>query len=218
MAKRYLYARLYPRNPEAGYPVGGFSWRGQQYRGGPKPIWYKVEERLADELRGFKQEPPNPRSAPLFQVVTEEEFRHIDRLEYEQYMVKMGAMQPVVSVTPAMEAAARSRQQDLTEQPPAPPPPEPPQPVEAPSMQMSPREPMPAVLQSEPDSTPDAPNEPDETDNTPSRARRRRPASGRASALPPPRQPTTSETSTGSAISTADLGKESKKPDGGKNG
>ena len=87
-AQRYLWVRIKPYNPKKGFLrqrefihelnclfIGGTG------RVGNIPVWYEVEEDVANRLRGYRQKQGSPFSPPVFDVVTLEQKMEIDAAE-----------------------------------------------------------------------------------------------------------------------------------------
>jgi|WetSurMetagenome_2_1015567.scaffolds.fasta_scaffold104444_1 hypothetical protein len=74
-----LLVRLKPYNPKRGHTLQRYCYSNIIFR--TDRGWYRVEAKLAAELRSVQQVHTNQDSAPAFDVCTEEEARAIDERE-----------------------------------------------------------------------------------------------------------------------------------------
>jgi len=102
MAEKFV--RLYPVNPRQKRTVASYTFRGQRYMGGIRPVWYKVSSQLAEALRDLRQDHTDQYSPALFEILDEEDKATTERREQEQYLAQIGAIQGVISVPSDVKA------------------------------------------------------------------------------------------------------------------
>lgn len=76
------YIRLHPFNPQKGFKVKRFGYRGARFSS--EKGWYKVTDEFAEEVKDFTQNLNDPDSKPLFQTASEEEARKLSMADYEE--------------------------------------------------------------------------------------------------------------------------------------
>jgi hypothetical protein len=102
MAKKYV--RLAPENRRQGRTVVNYSYKGQKYIGGIRPMWYVVDEAVARELAVLHQRDTDPGSPLLFDVVDEDEKQKIEQRENQQFMPQVALLQGAMSLPPDLQA------------------------------------------------------------------------------------------------------------------
>jgi hypothetical protein len=74
-----LWVRIRPYNPARGYTKKTFILSGSKLPTFDVEVgWYELDARVAVQLKGFRNNPNDPTSPPVFQVVTREEAEQID--------------------------------------------------------------------------------------------------------------------------------------------
>jgi hypothetical protein len=101
-----LFARVAPFDPKRGRTTVNVHCEGTLFRGGGRPIWYKVGKPLAAKLVAYEQ----PTGAPMFEIVDEDEKAARDKQEEARRLVAMG----MISETVNDVAAPRKQEIDLT--------------------------------------------------------------------------------------------------------
>jgi len=76
------YIRIHPHNPQKGFKVKRFGYRGMRFS--VEKGWYQVTDEFAEEVKDFTQNLNDPDSKPLFQVASEEEARKLSMKDYEE--------------------------------------------------------------------------------------------------------------------------------------
>jgi hypothetical protein len=88
-----MYVRLKPYDKKRGYLVRRYMVAGHEFMTDHetgRPIWNKVMKRAEDYLRALKQNPDDPESKDLFDVMTPEEYQQIREREQAQVMARFG--------------------------------------------------------------------------------------------------------------------------------
>jgi len=88
-----MFVRLKPFNPKIGHHVQRYHYKRQLYQqdqSTSRPIWYKVDGRLAADLVQHKQNPNDPLSQPLFDIVSPSEHSKIMSEEEKLRLVELG--------------------------------------------------------------------------------------------------------------------------------
>lgn len=89
----------------------GFTARGGSGAVGDIPQWYPVDPQIAQRLARYRQDPDNPNSPPVFDIVTPEEKEALDRYEEAHRMSSLGLGAPPVPQHSLQQALARGRGQ-----------------------------------------------------------------------------------------------------------
>lgn len=97
----YYWARLAPYDPRRGRLARKFGIDDVIYRGGDRPVWYKVSLERARKLMPLKQPQGGQMAPPLFEIYDDARRRHVDRVEDERALVALGiraaTAEPVLS-------------------------------------------------------------------------------------------------------------------------
>ncbi len=76
------YIRLHPFNPQKGFKVKRFGYRGMRFQS--EKGWYQVTDEFAEEIKDFTQTLTDPDSKPLFQIASEVEAKKLSMKDYEE--------------------------------------------------------------------------------------------------------------------------------------
>jgi len=105
-----MFIRIHPFNPQRGFKVRRFVYRGQRFE--EERGWYRVTDEFAEEVRDLRQDAYNPDSKPVFQVADADEAKKLSVKDYEE-------ANPTVKIQQAIEGSQEVEETKLDPEPPA---------------------------------------------------------------------------------------------------